>query len=204
MILTSIIILIPILVGLLLWNQLPDQVVTHWDGNGVPNGWSSKLFAVVGLPCFLLAIHWICMIATSADPKAQNHSEKILSLVLWICPITSIFCMFSIYTEALGFHFPMENTAAIFTGGLFIIIGNYLPKCKQNYTVGIKVPWTLNSTENWNHTHRFAGPLWIITGVLFIVLSFMNYLYLGIALIFIAAFAPMIYSYWYYQKYDCQ
>ena len=54
-------------------------------------------------------------------------------------------------------------------GLVFIIIGNYLPKCKQNYTVGIKLPWTLNSEENWNKTHRLAGYVFMLCGIMQIV-----------------------------------
>ncbi len=202
LIITSAIILIPILIGLLLWNRLPDQVVTHWDANGVPSGWSSKLFAVVGLPLFLLFVHWMCIIATKADPKSANHPLKIMTLVYWICPAVSIFCMGSVYAEALGYQVKMNQTGSFFVGLVFIVIGNYLPKCKHNYTVGIKVPWTLNSEENWNRTHRFAGPLWVICGILFMVLTFIGYPLLSVALIFTAAFLPMIYSYLYYRNHE--
>ena len=202
MLLTSMITILPILLGLLLWNKLPEQVVTHWDANGVPNGWSSKLFAVVGLPLFILACHIVCIVATMADPKAKNHSEKILTLVLWICPVTSLFCMISVYAEALGYHVSITKIASVFVGLLFIAIGNYLPKCKQNYTVGIKVPWTLNSIENWNRTHRFAGKLWILAGITFIVLCFIKKMYLATAIMLLMATAPMVYSFWYYKKYE--
>ena len=202
MLITSVIILIPILVGLLLWDKLPDQMVTHWDANGVPNGWSSKLFTVIGLPAFLLLIHWICFLATKMDPKAANHPTKIMSLVYWICPATAIFCMISIYGEALGYPISVDRIGIIFTGLIFIIIGNYLPKCQHNYTVGIKVPWTLNSEENWNRTHRFAGPLWVISGVLFIITAFIGSVVLGVVIILGASFIPMIYSYLYYKKHE--
>ena len=202
MLITSVIILIPILVGLLLWDKLPDQMVTHWDANGVPNGWSSKLFTVVGLPAFLLFVHWICFLATKMDPKAANHPTKIMSLVYWICPATAIFCMISIYGEALGYPISVDRIGVIFTGLIFIIIGNYLPKCQHNYTVGIKVPWTLNSEENWNRTHRFAGPLWVISGVLFIITAFIGSVVLGVVIILGASFIPMIYSYLYYKKHE--
>ncbi len=202
LILTSVIILIPILVGLLLWDKLPDQVATHWDFNGVPNGWSSKEFAVFGLPMFLLAVHWICIICTKADPKAANHPEKIMVLVYWVCPVVSIFCMGSVYAEALGYPVSINHFGSILVGVTFIFIGNYLPKCPHNYTVGIKIPWTLNSEENWNRTHRFAGPLWVICGILFMILTFMGCPKLSVALMFIAAFVPMIYSYLYFKKYE--
>ena len=202
LLISSIITLCPIPVGLLLWNQLPEQIATHWDFNGVPNGWSSKEFAVIGLPIFLLAVHWVCLMATKADPKAANHPKQMMSLVFWTCPAVSLFCMGSVYAEALGYHVSMNHLGAILVGITFIVIGNYLPKCQQNYTMGIKIPWTLHSEENWNRTHRFAGPLWVICGILFVILTFMGFSKLSVALIFIAAFVPMIYSYLYYKKHE--
>ena len=196
-ILTSIITLLPILIGLILWNQLPDQLVTHWDGNGVPNGYSSKLFAVLGLPIFLLAVHWICIFATSADPKNKTLNIKLIAIVLWICPITSLFCAMAVYAEALGFSLRVELCAQIFVGTLFIILGNYLPKCEQNYTVGIKLPWTMSSTENWNRTHRFAGPIWVVCGMVIMVCGLIGgaFLWVMVAAFVVMIAAPTVYSY---------
>ena len=61
LIMTSFIILLPILAGLLLWDQLPEQIPSHWNTDGEIDGWSSKPFAVFGLPLILLAVHWLCM-----------------------------------------------------------------------------------------------------------------------------------------------
>ena len=202
LILSSLLILAPILVGLLLWDKLPEQMATHWDFNGTPNGWSSKEFSVIGLPIFLLFVHWMCIIGTKTDPKAVNHPKQLMSLVFWICPAVSILCMCSIYAEALGYHVSINHLAPCIVGITFIIIGNYLPKCSHNYTMGIKIPWTLHSEENWNRTHRFAGPVWVICGILFMALTFMGFPKLSVALIFIATFVPMIYSYLYFKKYE--
>ena len=101
MILTSIIILAPIVVGLLLWDQLPEELATHFGKNGEPNGWSSKPAAVFGLPLFLLATHWFCVFFTGMDPKKQNISDKMMLLVMWLCPIVAIFGCGSTYLYAL-------------------------------------------------------------------------------------------------------
>ena len=198
----SIVILLSILLGLFLWDRLPDQMVTHWGFDGTPNGWSSKTFAVFGLPLFLLVIHWICTIATSADPKNKNLNQKMMKLIFWICPIVSVFCSVSIYAEALGLDFNIEMIGAVFTSVVFIVIGNYLPKCQQNYTVGIKLPWTLHSTENWNRTHRFAGPVWIICGILMFFSLFMKSEALMLTVILVAVLLPTLYSYFYYVKHE--
>ena len=75
--LTSIATLLPILIGLLLWKQLPDSVATHWSTGNEPDGYSSKAFAVFGLPVIMLILHLVCVIATNIDPKANSINKKI-------------------------------------------------------------------------------------------------------------------------------
>ena len=72
LILTSIVTLIPVVIGLLLWNRLPEQIPSHWDINGNIDAWSSKGFAVFAIPALLLVLHWVCVIASAADPKHKN------------------------------------------------------------------------------------------------------------------------------------
>ena len=195
LIITSIVILLPILAGLILWNQLPEQIPSHWNAAGEIDGWSSKPFAVFGLPCILLAAQWLCMLGTLADPKRENHPEKILHLVLWIIPVISVLLFTLTYAAALGKEVRMELIMPVFIGLVFAIIGNYMPKCKQNYTIGIKIPWTLDSEENWNKTHRFAGRLWVICGLIIMLTGFFGgfWIFAGIALLMLLA--PIIYSY---------
>ena len=164
LIVTSVVILLPILLGLLLWDKLPEQIPFHWNAAGEVDGWASKPFGVFGMPFILLGFQWLCALVTGADPKKANHSEKVLHLVLWIIPVLQLVLFSITYITALGGDVPMDVVMSLFMGLLFVIIGNYLPKCQQNYTIGIKMSWTLHSEENWNRTHRFAGRLWVICG----------------------------------------
>ena len=68
---TLVLLLLPIVMGLFLWNQLPDSVATHFGLNNQPDGYSSKAFAVFGLPLILLAVHLVCVVATNIDPKSK-------------------------------------------------------------------------------------------------------------------------------------
>ncbi len=201
-ILTAIITLLPILMGLVLWNQLPDRIATHFDFNGVADGWSSKAFAVFGLPTFLVAAHLLCTFGTAADPRKQNISDKMYRLVLWICPIISLITNCSVYLIALGRKVNIGLICMVLTGIMFIIVGNYLPKCRQNYTMGIKLPWTLADEENWNRTHRMAGWLWMAAGVVFLVIAVTGKmsLVLFLATIIITVLIPTIYSFLYHLK----
>ncbi|MBE5921976.1 MAG: DUF1648 domain-containing protein [Lachnospiraceae bacterium] len=202
LILTSIIVILPIIIGLILWGKLPDQIATHWNAAGEADRFSSKSFAILGMPLFVLAIHWICFIITTADPKNKNIEGKTLGLVLWICPVMSLLCGTVIYSTALGFELSVEVIMPLVMGVMFIIIGNYLPKCKQNYSIGIKVPWALNSEENWRRTHRFGGRLWVLGGVIIIATAFLRWWLIFFVVVLVMGIVPTVYSYLYYKKYE--
>ena len=197
---TSIITLLPIIAGLLLWEQLPEQMPTHWNASGEIDGLSSKLFAVVGLPMIMLAAQWLCLLGTLADPKKANHSAKVLHLVLWIIPVLSVVLQTATYAAALGKEVQMEVIIPVLVGLVLAIIGNYLPKCKQNYTIGIKLPWTLNSEENWNRTHRFAGRLWLICGIVIMLSGFFGGVWILLPTMLLMVLIPCIYSYMLYRN----
>ena len=200
LIITSILTLLPILAGLYLWNTLPEQVPSHWDVNGEIDGWSSKPFFVFGLPCIMLAAQWLCVLGTAADPKKANHSDKVLHLVLWIIPVLSIVLSAMTYMITLGHSVRVEVIMPLIIGLVFTIIGNYLPKCKQSYTVGIKIPWTLNSEENWNRTHRFAGRLWLLCGLEIMLTAFIGGFWVFLPIVLVMVLAPCIYSYLLHRK----
>ena len=200
LIITSILTLLPILAGLYLWDTLPEQVPSHWDVNGEIDGWSSKPFFVFGLPCIMLAAQWLCVLGTAADPKKANHSEKVMHLVLWIIPVLSIILSAMTYMVALGHTVRVEVIMPLIIGLVFTIIGNYLPKCKQSYTVGIKIPWTLHSEENWNRTHRFAGRLWLVCGLGIMLTAFIGGFWVFLPIVLVMVIAPTVYSYLLHRK----
>lgn len=202
LILTSIIIIIPVFAGLLLWNRLPEQLPTHWDINGNVDGWSSKSFGVLGLPGILLLTHWLCIIAASADPKHRNYTPKMLSLVLWICPAMSLLVSSLTYCAALGYQPNVQTIMPLLLGLMFIVLGNMLPKCKQSYTLGIKLPWTLASEENWNKTHRMAGKLWVAGGVLVMATAFLSSFWILFVVLMLMGVIPAVYSYLYYRRHE--
>ena len=192
---TSIVILLPIVAGLILWNQLPEQIPTHWNADGEIDGWSNKAFAVFGLPLIMLAAQWLCTLGTGADPKKANHSDKVVQLVLWMVPVISTVLMTVTYLAALGLEVQVETIIPVMVGLILTIVGNYLPKCKQNYTIGIKIPWTLNSEENWNKTHRLAGWLWTVCGIVIMLTALFDIFWLLPVIAALMVFTPMIYSY---------
>ena len=203
MILTSVIILLPMLAGILLWDQLPERMATHWGVNGEADGWSSRPVAVFGLPLFLLAIHWLGVWLTGQDRRNRNQNEKVLQMMFWIAPVISLFGMGSTYAAALGQSLRIDRLALLLLGIVFTIIGNYLPKCRQNYTIGIKIIWTLSDEENWNATHRLAGKLWTAGGLLLLLTAFLPgnwHIFVVPLLLGIMVVIPIVYSWWFHRK----
>ena len=202
LIIASILTILPVLIGIIYWDRLPDVMATHFGMDNEANGFSSKAFAVFGLPAVLLAVLWIGAFVTSNDPKRQNISPKVFSLGLWIAPVISLVVAATMYPVNLGYELDITFFAELFLGLMFIIIGNNLPKARQNYTIGIKIPWTLANEENWNRTHRLAGYLWMICGILMIIICLTRFVpaqwLVGIFLIMVLV--PCVYSYWLHVK----
>ena len=198
LIITSIVTILPVLIGIICWNRLPEVMATHFGMNNEANGFSSKAFSVFGIPVILLAVLWFGAFVTSHDPKRQNISPKMFSLVVWIAPVTSLVVAAILYPVNLGYALDITFFSELLFGVMFIIIGTYLPKARQNYTIGIKIPWTLANEENWNRTHRLAGYLWMICGILMILISLTRFVpaewLIGIFLIMVLV--PCIYSFW--------
>lgn len=201
LILTTLVCLLPIIAGALLYSSLPETVPTHFNFEGEPDGWSSRAFAAFGLPAIMLGMNFVLQFALNADPKRQNMSEALMNIAVWSIPVLSVLCCGMTLAKSLGYDVRFEVIIPVFLGLLFIIIGNYLPKTKQSYTMGIRLPWTLNSEENWNRTHRLAGFLWVLCGVLFIAMSFIGWsLPIFLILLAVMILVPLAYSYLLYRK----
>jgi uncharacterized membrane protein len=200
MLITSLVTLLPLLVGLCLWNRLPDQLPFHWNAAGEVDGWAGKPMAVIGAPLLMLALHWLCILITAADPKNKNHSGKMQRLILWIIPLLSVVIFGMIFSTAWNKDLHVASIAPILIGVLFVILGNYLPKCKQSYTIGIKLPWTLHSEANWNKTHRLAGFLWVLGGFAMMIAGFFGGLWAILPIALGMTLIPTGYSYLLYRK----
>ena len=205
LLLASIVILLPILAGVLLWENLPAEIPIHWNIHGEVDGYSSRLFVVAGMPLLLLAMQWLCVWLTHVLAGKREQSAKIMNLVLWILPAISLMVSGVSYASAMGVNLRMEQIGFAFMGLLLVAIGNYLPKCTQNRVVGVRVKWTLQNEENWNATHRFAGRLWAVTGMVVLVLGILPFMWAKIAalvLVFAVVFLPLLYSYRYHKIHE--
>lgn len=199
-IITTVIILLPIIAGLIMWNTLPAEMPVHWNINGEVDRYAPRALVVFGMPVFMAALHWVFILATTLDKRARNQNPKLLSILLLIIPILSLVIFGLTYSTALGKNPRVETIIPLFMGILFIIIGNYLPKFSRNRVTGFRIKWTLSSDENWYRTHRFASRIAMICGGLIAAISFTGQFIPMLIILAIIIVAPIIYSYAFYAK----
>ena len=194
LLLTSAIILLPMLAGLLLWARLPQTMATHFGPDGTPNGFMNRALVVFMIPLALLALHWLCIFSGKYMPNIGGKTFAVL--VLWIIPATSIFMGLITYGYALNASMDITRMGITFLGVIFMAIGNYMPKVTRNFVVGIKIPTTLADEDNWNRTHRFAGPIWVAGGLTLLLCGMLGISSWGLPLVILIVLAllPVGYS----------
>ena len=202
--LTSFVILLPMIWGLIIWSQLPNQISIHFNLAGQANNFQSKPLAVFGLPFFLLLVHLFVIFMIGRDSKNRTMNEKMVKVIYWLIPIVSLIVSYLIYSKALGSTTNPSIVVSALLGLIFVIMGNYMPKLKVNHTVGIRLPWTLQSEDNWHKTHRLAGKLWVLGGLILLLeagIQFAVPYVMGIVILTIV-FIPILFSYQLIRK-DC-
>jgi len=207
---TTILVLLMILgatiAGLLLWNQLPEQMASHWNINDQVDGYMSKFWGVFMMPLITLGMFLLFLIIPSINPLKANIAKFRGVFNLFITFIMG----FMIYIHALtlawnlGYTgFKMSTSMLPALGLLFIFIGFMLRKAKRNFFIGIRTPWTLSSDYVWDKTHQLGAVLFMTSGALAFIGSFF-----GGMTAFWFLFAPLmgstifllVYSYVLYQR----
>lgn len=208
--LTTIIVLIIIvgvtITGILLWNQLPEQMASHWNINDQVDGYMSKFWGVYMMPLVTIGMFLIFLIIPNIDPLKANIAEFRGTFNLFIAFIVG----FMVYIHALTLRWNLGYTnlgigKAMLPamGILFFIIGSMLRKAKRNWFIGIRTPWTLSSDNVWDKTHQLGATLFMISGVLAVIGGFIGgmvaFWFIMIPVLGTTIFL-VVYSYVLYQK----
>ncbi|RIV34777.1 DUF1648 domain-containing protein [Flagellimonas lutimaris] len=166
------IVLLPFLYLAYIWNQLPAEVPLHYNIKGEVDRYGDKSELILIPVLTSLLIYLIFLAVPYIDPKKQiqKMGKKYDTLKLVITTFMSILALFIIYT-AKNQSFANSNYVLLLCGVLFIIFGNYFKTIKPNYFIGIRTPWSLESEGVWKETHKLAGKIWFIGGLIVILSS---------------------------------
>lgn len=171
-ILVSLIILIMVLAGVVLYNQLPDPMASHWNANDEVNGYMSRFWGVFMLPLMSIGFTLLFLAIPHLDPLKKNIAEFRGIFNLFILAMQVFFAYVWALTIIWNLNegsFNLSNALLPAMGLLFIFIGYMIRTAKRNWFVGIRTPWTLSSDRVWKETHRVGGNLFMISGVIAIL-----------------------------------
>ena len=189
----------------ILYSSLPEQVPTHWNVRGEVDGWSSRRWGALMAPLFALALWLALPVLRRLDPRRRNYDRfdptfwlivNVIVLFLGVMHVVSL-------GSALGWRFDVSRVVLGAVGVMFIGLGNYLPRLRSNWWMGIRTPWTLESEAVWRATHRVAGYTFVAGGVIALVALLLPGTWgFGVATgaMTLAALVPVVYSYVSYRR----
>jgi uncharacterized membrane protein len=196
-------VLLPFAYALYLYPTLPNKIPMHFNINGEVDGWGSKesiylLPSIMGLTSIF--VYFLMANIKKIDPKRYEGADDKVYAQFGL--FTSGFlCCLSIVILYSTVHSGVDINKLIFPllGFAFAGMGIYMPKLKQNYIAGFKLPWTLENEANWNATHALAGKVWMVGGALqmatALLLSGPAIFIVFISITAVMVIIPSIYSY---------
>ena len=198
LIITVIVCLLPIIIGVLFYNKLPESVAIHWGINNNPNGYFSKLAFVFGLPIMMAALQIFCCISSDLSDKNPEANKKAVTIFKWIIPILTIVLYIITIMYALGSNLDIRKIVMVILGILFIVFGNYMSKVRGSYYINMKALWIKNKDEKLaNMVIKHIAYMLIITGIL-CILSILFEPIISIIIVCISIiYTLVIYSYAY-------
>lgn len=202
-----IILVVVFAVAIYAYIKLPadGQYPVHWSFNGQPDRYGSKFEAVSFGPIISGVIYAMAVVLPRLDPKKRNYQRFQREYLLLMQVIMGFLAAVYVITimAAFGKQINVGMWVNATVGVLFIILGNYMGRIKQNWYMGIKTPWTLSNEKVWVKTHRFGGRMFVILGVLFVLNAFIGFItnvVVFLVLLLVFTFSPVAYSYILYRK----
>jgi uncharacterized membrane protein len=191
--------------SLYFYGHFPEKVAGHWNFAGQVDRYTGKAEGAFAIPILLIVMYVMFLILPILDPKKERYAEFDHYYKLFRTAILAI--LFVVYVASglfnLGYPIKIGYVVSGSIGLLFIVLGNFMGKIKNNWFMGIRTPWTLSSENVWNKTHRLGGKLFVVYGLLMIVTPYLPEA-LGVSLFILGAIMVVLgtmgYSYWEYRK----
>lgn len=192
-------VLLMLVAGILVYERLPEIIPTHWNFAGEADGFGPKATFVWLFPGIAIAMLILFWVLPKIDPKKDKYKKfaEVWEIMQAVIVGYFAYMYFVSMYAAMVAEVNVSAFVLVGVGVLFLIMGNYMGKVRQNYFVGIKTPWTIENEDVWNKTHRLGGWCFVIAALIFILqglTGFISIWLFGLAIV-IAALVPIIYSY---------
>jgi len=202
-------IIAPFIYGALIFPHLPSRIPTHFNIEGKADAWGGPSSIFIG-PGIMGAVSVFIYVLLSNlktfDPKKYDEANDTLysNFAVLTVAFLSALSTIIIYSSTHSDQINVGNLILPLLGLSFAGLGWYMPKFKQNYFVGFKLPWTLENETNWNETHKVASKYWIYGGLFQAVVTFILPMKFGIIGFMLATavmvIIPSVFSYRLFKK----
>ena len=172
-ILTSLVCLLPMILGFALWNKLPEDIPMQYGWNNQVNWTLPKFWGIITIPIVMVILNLVYSLCFRFSK--QELSPKVEAILVWIIPLIALPVNCFVFLKPIGFDVEPFTFIGAILSILFIIIGNYLPKTTPNPVVGTRAPWINKNPDVWNKTQRVSGIGLVITGLLNFVTCFFSF-----------------------------
>lgn len=183
--------------GIALFPTLPALIPIHWDLWGRVNGWAPKQQVLILNPGLILLLVAMLVVLPAVSPRqfAVDRFRSTFNSMLLI--LAALIAYLHVVMLQAALH-PQADSGRYLIGGVFFffaLIGTLLGNVRRNFWMGVRTPWTLASDAVWDATHRLAGRLLVIAGILgmILVISGVSPAYC-LALLLVALLVPALYS----------
>lgn len=187
--------------ALVIYLRAPARVPTHWNMRGEIDGWGGAASVFI-LPAVAVAIVLMMDILPRLDPRRANW-EKFGGEVRLLVNVLVLFLAWmelsTIGAWTFGWKVDGSRTTLAGMGVMLMVLGNYLPRIRSNWWMGIRTPWTLSSDRVWRETHRLGGRTFVAAGGVSLLAALLlpAPVSVSVALTAVAAgsVVPVVYSY---------
>lgn len=188
------------------WSQLPPQMPTHWGPSGRPDAWMPLPFGALIGPMVATFSYLLLLILPFIDPRSQHWESFRGAYAIVKDALLALFCGLTYLSLSAAVRPDQSldlHVLLVAMGLLFVVLGNYMPKLRSNFFVGVRTPWTLSDEDVWYRTHRLAGKLMMAAGLVTVLAAWLPAAW-SFAVMMGAVMAMSLisvgYSFWLFQR----
>jgi uncharacterized membrane protein len=186
--------------ALVVFRRLPAEIPTHWNLAGEVDGWGPRFPAAFLAPAVATGVWLLMRFQASIDPRRDEVERSTPTRRLLAEILVAFMAVVEVLTLGIALGWPLDMGEAMWPllGLLFVALGNYMPRVRPNWYLGVRTPWTLASDAVWRDTHRLAGWAFVAAGVLTAGAMFLPVHarpYVGMTALLLAAGVPLVYSF---------
>ena len=149
------------------WPNAPERIPVHWNVHGAVDRWGGRVEGILALPAVVILLSVLQRVLPRLDPRRAEYAKFAGAWAgIWLATTVVMACVYAALLLAMHGHaVDMSRLGTLLVGGLFIVLGGFMGQLRPNWFAGVRTPWTMSSRTSWIRTHRLAGRMFIVTGV---------------------------------------